>query len=169
MGRVAVRFEEQSRGGSQAAVGEPLHPSDAQASRRRIPPHPCLCQQLPGYDRTEAVDARLQLAALEHVLVKPTSSAGRNVGQAGDAIPCLRVPSRPARPVHFPQRISPGRAPSPGLPRRPSKQPGRFAGFPDRVRSPPGGRWFPLSRGQSERQAVAPSAMWPSNRLTRTG
>ena len=76
VGRIVVRLEEEGGRRTEAAVGKAFQPADAQhiAAERRA--HAGLGQRFPRDDRAHGVDARLQLAALKHELVKPHISVG---------------------------------------------------------------------------------------------
>ena len=68
--RIVVRLEEEGGGGAEAAIGKTLQPADAQPVAAERGAHAGLGQRFPRDNRAHGVNARLQFAALEHVLVK---------------------------------------------------------------------------------------------------
>ena len=82
---VAVRLEEERGGRAKAAVGETLEPADAQHVAAERGAHAGLGQRFPRDNGADGVDAGLQFAALEHVLVKADVFAGGHVRDAGNA------------------------------------------------------------------------------------
>src|SRR5205823_1645000 len=67
--RIIIRFEEISGGRAETAISESFESTDAQQVAAEGPAHTGFAQHLPGNNRANRVNARLQFAALDHVLI----------------------------------------------------------------------------------------------------